>query len=191
MASAAEDKSQPQIATIFSYQGDNALYRGDLNAAATAYNQAQQVAAKTGDAHLILVTKINTAKLAVAQGKFAAAAAALKTLGAQADSLGLKYLSTESLVLRGEALIGTKNYADAQKDLSAASLHSEKLGLRVLRASSEYQLARALELSGKADAAAGHYQEARRAAEDVQKEAQTDRVSKRSDLAPIFTVKAS
>jgi eukaryotic-like serine/threonine-protein kinase len=188
MASAAEDKSQPQIATIFSYQGDNALYRGDLNAAATAYTQAQQVAAKTGDAHLILVTKINTAKLAVAQGKFAAAAATLKTLGAQADSLGLKYLSTESLVLRGQALIGMKNYADAQKDLSAASLHSEKLGLRVLRASSEYQLGRALELSGKADAAAGHYQEARRAAEDVQKEAQTDRLSKRSDLAPIFNV---
>jgi eukaryotic-like serine/threonine-protein kinase len=191
LASANADKSQPQIATIYSYQGDNALYRGDLNAAATAYNQAQQTASKTGDAHLILLTKINAAKLAVAQGKFAAAAGSLKTLGEQADSLGLKYLSTQCLVLRGQALIGMKDYAGAQKDLNTASLRSDKLGLRVLRASSEYQLGRALEASGKGDAAKGHYQEARRAADEVQKEAQNDSVTKRADLAPIFAIKAA
>jgi tetratricopeptide (TPR) repeat protein len=191
MTSAAEDKSQPQIATIQSYQGDNALYRGDVGAAAAAYAEALQTAAKTGDAHMILLTKINAAKAAVLEGKFAAAAAALKSLGEQADALGLKYLSTQCLVLRGQALIGTKDYAGAQKDLSTASLRSEKLGLRELRAASQYQLGRALELSGKAPAAASHYQEALRAAQEVQKEAQTDRLSKRADLAPIFNIKAS
>ncbi len=189
MTAASEDKSQPQMATTLSYQGDNAMYRGDVKAAAAAYGQAQQTAAKTGDAHLILLTKVNMAKLALADGKFAAAAASLATLGEQADALGLKYLSTQCLVLRGQALIGMKDYAGAQKELNTAALRSGKLGLRVLRATSQYQLGRALELSGKGDAAASHYQEARRAAEEVQKEAQTDRVSKRADLVAIFNIK--
>ncbi len=191
MTSAEADKSQPQIATIQSYQGDNALYRGDLGAAASAYAEALQTAAKTGDAHMILLTKINAAKAGVLEGKFAAAATALKSLEEQADALGLKYLSTQCLVLRGQALIGMKDYAGAQKDLTTASLRSEKLGLRELRAASQYQLGRALELSGKAPAAVNHYQEALRAAQEVQKEAQTDRLSKRADLAPIFNIKAS
>ena len=164
--------------------------RGDLNAAATSYAQALQTAAKTGDAHLILLTKINMAKLAVAQGKFAAAAAALQSLGEQADALGLKYLSTQCLMLRGQAMVGMKDYANAQKELTTASLRSEKLGLRVLRAQSQFQLARALELSGNGSAAASHYQEARNAAADVEKEAHTDRLAKRFDLAPIFNAKA-
>ena len=74
--------------------------------------------------------------------------------------------------------------------MNTATLRSDKLGLRVLRALSQYQLGRALELSGKGSAAAGHYQEARRAADEVQKEAQTDQVSRRSDLAPIFSAKS-
>jgi tetratricopeptide (TPR) repeat protein/predicted Ser/Thr protein kinase len=190
LTSASADKSQPQIATTLSYQGDNAMYRGDLKTASAVYAGALQTASKTGDASLILLTKINIANLAVAQGKFAPAAAALKTLGEQADSLGLKYLSTQCLVLRGQALTGLKDYANAEKDLNTATLRSDKLGLRVLRALSQYQLGRALELSGKGSAAASHYQEARRAADEVQKEAQTDQVSRRSDLAPIFSAKS-
>jgi eukaryotic-like serine/threonine-protein kinase len=188
MTSASQDKSLPQIATIQSYQGDNALYRGDLTAASATYAEALQSASKTGDAHMILLTKINSAKAAVLQGKFAIAATSLKSLGEQADALGLKYLSTQCLVLRGQALIGMRDYPGAQKDLNTAALRSDKLGLRELRASSQYQLGRALELSGKTSAAASHYQEALRAAQDVQKEAQTDRLSKRADLAPIFNV---
>jgi eukaryotic-like serine/threonine-protein kinase len=190
LTAASEDKSQPQIATTLSYQGDNAMYLSDLSTASGVYAGALQTAAKTGDASLILLTKINIANLAVAQGRFAAAAPALKTLGEQADSLGLKYLSTQCLVLRGQALNGLKDYANAEKDLNTATLRSDKLGLRVLRALSQYQLGRALELSGKGSAAAGHYQEARRAADEVQKEAQTDQVSRRSDLAPIFSAKS-
>jgi hypothetical protein len=101
----------------------------------------------------------------------------------------LKYLSTQCLVLRGQALTGLKDYSNAEKDLNTATLRSDKLGLRVLRALSQYHLGRALELSGKGTAG-GHYQEARRAADEVQKEAQTDEVSRRSDLAPIFRAKS-
>ena len=66
----------------------------------------------------------------------------------------------------------------------------EKLGLRVLQAQAHYQLGRALELSGDATAAKAEYAEARRAAAEVLKEAQTAAVTKRSDLAPIFALKS-
>ncbi len=187
--SAREQKSQPQIATALSYQGDNAFYKGDMKGAASLYAAALQTAAKTGDAQLILLTKINMAKLAVQQGKFAAALGTLHGLGEEADSLGLKQLSTKCLVYRGEAMIGMKDYGGAQKELKSAVLRSEKLGLRVLQTQSHYQMGRALELSGKASDAAAEYQEARHAAEEVQKEAQSDAVRNRSDLAGIFALK--
>jgi serine/threonine protein kinase/tetratricopeptide (TPR) repeat protein len=187
---ARADKNQPQIATALSYQGDNAYYRGDLKAAAAAYQESLQAALKSGDAHLVLLNKINLAKLAVANGKFAAAAGELQSLGAQADSLGLKYLSTQCLVLRGEALIGTKDYPGALKELKSGALRSEKLKLRALLAQSQYQWGRALELSGKAADAQPHYDEAYRAATEVQKDAQNPALAKRYDLAPIFAEKA-
>jgi tetratricopeptide (TPR) repeat protein/predicted Ser/Thr protein kinase len=187
--SAREQKSEPQIATALGFQGDNALYRGDQKAAAAAYAEAQTIAAKTGDATLILQSKVNTAKLAVAQGKFAGAVATLSNLGEQADSLGMKYLSTKCLVLSGQAMIGMKDYAGAQKDLKTAALRSEKLGLRVLSAESHYYLGRALELSGKASDAKTQYDEAQQAAANIQKEAGSDAVTKRADLAEIYAKK--
>ena len=189
LSSAREQKSQPQIATALSYQADNAFYRGDMKTAATLYAEAQQTAAKTGDPQLILVTKINAAKLALQQGKFAVAFGKLQGLGEEADSMGLKQLSTRCLIYRGEAMIGMKDSGGAQKELKSAVLRSEKLGLRVLQAQSHFQLGRALELSGKAGEATAEYREARRAAEEVQKEAQSNGVRNRSDLAAIFALK--
>jgi serine/threonine protein kinase/tetratricopeptide (TPR) repeat protein len=186
---ARADKNQPQIGAALTYQGDNAYYRGDLKAAAAAYQESMQTGVKSGDAHLVLLNKINLAKLAVANAKFAAAANELRTLGEQADSMGLKYLSTQCLVLRGEALIGTKDYAGALKELKSGTLRSEKLKLNALLAQSQYQWGRALELSGKAADAQSHYDEARRAAAEVQKDAQNPGLAKRYDLTPIFAEK--
>ena len=189
LSAARTDKNQPQIAAALSYRGDNAYYRGDLKAAAMAYLESLQAAIKSGDPHLVLLNKINLAKLAVANGKFAAAAGELQSLGAQADSLGLKYLSTQCLVLRGEALIGTKDYAGALKELKSGTLRTEKLNLRALLAQSQYQWGRALELSGQPADAQTHFDEARRAAAEVQKDAQNPGLAKRYDLAPIFAEK--
>jgi eukaryotic-like serine/threonine-protein kinase len=187
---ARDQKNQAQIATALTYQADNAFYNGDMKTAATLYAQAQQTAASAGDEQLVLLTKINMAKIGLQQGKFAVALNSLRGLGERADSLGLKELSTKCMVYRGEAMIGMKDYAGAEKELKSAILHSQKLGLRVPLAQSHYHLGRAMELSGNASEAAMQYQEARRSALDVQKEAQTDAVAKRSDLASIFSLKA-
>lgn len=188
---AHELKNQAQVAALLGYEGDNFFYRGDYKSAAPLYDQALQAASHTTDARLTLLTKINLAKLAVQQGRASAAASQLRTLSAQADTMGLKYLSIQCSVLMGEALTNQKQYALAQRELEGAVTRSEKLGLRALLAQSHFLLARALELSGHGSDASPHYAQARQIAESIQEEAKTDRIPSRSDLAPIFAHKTS
>lgn len=86
-------------------------------------------------------------------------------------------------------MIGMRDYPAAEKELKSAVLRSEKLGLRVLQAQAHYQLGRALELSGDKSAAVAQYQEATHGAAEILKDAQTDSVKKRSDLAALFALK--
>ena len=105
-----------------------------------------------------------------------------------ADGLGLKYLSVDCSVYLAEALIATKNYAQARDVLNRTLNQSEKLGLRALLVQSQYLLGLALKLSGNAKDAASHFAEARRGLDDIKKEAENESVVKRSDLAPIYTM---
>ena len=189
LAAAREQKSQPQIAAGLGYQGDNAYYRGDSRTATSLYAEASQAAAKTGDAQLILRIKMGLARLAIQQGKFPAALVSLKGLGEEADSLASRYIATECLLLRGQALIGTRDYAGAEKELKSAVLRSEKLGLRSLQAQSHFQLGRVTELTGKTGDSKSQYDEARRVGDEIVKEANNDALKKRADLADIFAAK--
>jgi hypothetical protein len=87
-------------------------------------------------------------------------------------------------------MIGTKDYAGAQKELRSAALRSVKLGLRVLQAQGALPARTGVGAFRRCDAGQTEYAEARRAAAEVLKEAQTDAATKRSDLAPIFTLKS-
>jgi hypothetical protein len=77
--------------------------------------------------------------------------------------------------------------ANAKSPLSK----SDKLGSQGLLAESHYLLARDLELSGKAGEAQVQYKQARAIADDIQKEAHTETILKRSDLSPIYSRPAS
>jgi len=184
---AREIKSQAKIAELQSYQGDNSFYRGDYKGAAAIYDQALESAMHAGDAQLILIAKVNVAKVAVKQSRLQVAVASLRKLSQDADSIGLKYVSVECSMYLAEALVDMKNYEAARKELESAISRSEKLGARGLLAESHYLLARSLELSGNAAEAQGHYKQARTIADDVQREAHTDAILKRSDLSPIYS----
>jgi eukaryotic-like serine/threonine-protein kinase len=179
-------KNDAKIAQALSDEGNSYFYQGDYKAAASWYAQALQAAAKTTDRGLILITKVNQAKLAVKQGGAQSAANTLQGLSDAADALGLKYVSVECSVYLGEALIQTKSYAKAQQVLQGALNRSDKLGLKSLLAQSHYLLGRDLQLSGKASDAASHFAEAKQILDDIKKEAGSDTVAKRSDLAPIY-----
>ncbi len=173
-------------AQILNFQGDRLFYLGEARAARPLYEQALQAASKTGDKRLELLSKVNLAKTAIAEGRPGSVIEGLTKLAEQSDSLGLKSLSVESTVLLGQALIETKRYPQARQELERALAKSEKLGLQALLARSHYLLASAWRSTGNAADASRHLAEARRILEEIRKEAKTDDVVKRADLAPIL-----
>jgi len=179
-------KNDAKIAQALSDEGDSYFYQGDYKSAAPLYAQALQIASHTSDRQLILLAKVNQAKLAVKQSGSASAANTLRGLSDEADTLGLKYLSVECSVYLAEALINMKSYAKAEQELQRALNRSDKLGLKSLLAQSHYLLGRDLQSSGNASEAASHFTEARRIMDDIKKESGGDTVTKRSDLAPIY-----
>ena len=184
-------KNDARVAAAQGALGDNFFYRGDYKGASPLYDQSLQSAQHTTDARLTLLAKINIAKLGLREGRYPAAASSLQKLSDDANSLGLKYLAVECSVYRGEALMNMKDYTHAQQELQSAISRSDKLGVKALLAQSQYLLGRTLQLSGKSADAAGHYKQARELVDEIQKEAKSDTIAKRSDLAPIFSVPAS
>ena len=191
MNAAREAKNQVTAAEIQGYQGDNAFYRGDYKAAAALYDEALKTAPHTSGLDLILVSKFNVAKVAVKQGRFQAAASLLSKLSQDADDMGLKYVAVECSIYHAEALMNLKSYEPARKELESALSRSEKLGQKALLAQSHYLLARDLELAGKAADAPDHYKEARKILDEIQKDANTGSIVKRSDFSPIYAHPAS
>jgi tetratricopeptide (TPR) repeat protein len=184
---ARELKIQPLVAQTLNFQGDAAFYRGDIKSARTFYGQALEAASRTKDRDKVLISKISLAKVAIQEGRSAAAVSSLKSLAQEADSLGLKYLSAQCSTYRAEALLGSRDYARVQQELQSALGKAEKLGLRELLAKDQYLLATALRLTANGTEASGHYREALRWLEEIRKEAGSDKVIERADLKPIYT----
>ncbi len=186
LSRARELKNNTTIAHILNFQGDRMFYRGDVKAARSLFEQASQTAARTGDRELVLRSKLNLARVAVREGRLQEGAKLVKSLLDEADRSSLKSLATESSVTLAEALVGSKNYAGARQELERSLRNSDRLGLEVLVAKSQYLLGEALRLGGNETEASRHYAEARRILDEVRKEAGSDNVLKRSDLAAIY-----
>ena len=205
---AREIQGQGLIAQTLNFLGDNASYRGDGKAAGTLFEQALKEALRTGDRHLVLLSKANVARALVLDKRSAENSSAslvsrrragrtpdvslkraidsLDGVGREADRLGFKYLSLACALDLTEALLDAGDLARARRELGRATAQTEKLGLRTLRAKAEYLLATERHLAGNESEAARHGSEARRLLNEISKEAQSDLVLKRADLAPIL-----
>jgi eukaryotic-like serine/threonine-protein kinase len=190
LASARELKNDGSIAQVLNYQGDCAFYRGDLKSAQSLYEQGLQFAARSKEQDKILLSKFNLSRVALKEGRAAEAAAALRRLAADADSLALAYLSLESSVYLGDALIQTKDYEHAQQELERVAAKAEKLELRSVLAEVHYSSATALRLSGHPAEATSHYHAALRYLDEIRKDAGGDAVLQRSDLGLIYSQSA-
>ncbi len=105
----------------------------------------------------------------------------------ESESLGFKYLQTECSLYLGQAFLNAKDYSRAQRELEAARLQSEKMGLRELLAKSNYLLGKTLRLTGRETDARRHYQQALRILEEMREQAGNDALIKRADLALLYT----
>jgi hypothetical protein len=149
------------------------------------FAQAVAASAKDVEKDVVLLSKYNAAKCAVEEKRSQVSIASLRVLVQQAEVAGLKNVSTEATLALAEALINARQYPAAKKELEAALGTSEKLGLQVLQARSQYLLGRATELSGSSGEVTSHYSEAKRILESIRQESGSDAITKRRDLAEI------
>lgn len=183
---AQEIKSDPLLAQVANFEGDRLFYGGDLKSARAHYEDALHTASRTTDHDKLLLSKLNLAKVAVAEGSSREAIKTLKELASQADTLGLKYFSLECSLYLAQAQIDSKDYSSAKQQLRAALDKSDKLGARVLLAKSHFLMANALRLTGDSSEAGGHYREAVRLLNAIRSEPGAEKVLDRADLKPIY-----
>ena len=174
------------IAQTLNAQADRLYYGGDAKAARPLYDQALKEASGTSDRYLLLVSKVNVARAAVADQPTAALAARLAVLGEEADEAGLKYLSVECSILRGQTLLAVGQVAPAQQALERAIGRSENLGLRLLQARTHVLLGSAQRTGGDAVQARRHYQEALHIFDEIRKDDRSADIVKRADLSGAY-----
>ena len=168
-------------------QGDLALAGGDTRAARSSYEKALQSALRAKDREHALGAKVRLAHLDIHEGRPQAAIQALRALGAEADSMGLKYLAARCAVELGEAYLSAKDFSKARQELDRATSRTEKLEARALTARSEFGIATALRLSGHASEAAAHYRRAAKLLDEIKTDAGADAIAKNEELNAIYT----
>ena len=177
------DSVQSQLLNV---QGDVQFHRGDLKGAKASYDQALRSASQSKERDKVLISKLNLARVAIADGHSQSAVSDLRAIIQQADSLNLKYLSLTSSVDTAEAMINTKDYSHARQQLQRDLTRSEKLGLRLDTARIHYLLGNAIRLGGDSAEATGQYQQALRLFDDMKKEPGAEHLLERSDLRVIY-----
>jgi serine/threonine protein kinase len=179
-------KNDALVAQALNWQGDNFLYRGDLGSAKSSYDQALQMASKTTDRQLLLVSKLNSAKITIEEGQPQGAMKALKGVADEAEALGLKYLSIECSIVEAEGKMQLKDYSAAQQQLERAALQSEKLGLQPLLLKAHFLLGRWSRDKGALADATGHYQRALILLDAIKKDPGADKIMERADFKAIY-----
>jgi serine/threonine protein kinase/tetratricopeptide (TPR) repeat protein len=186
MSLAKELQNKTLIAQTLNFQGDVSYYRGEVKQASDLFTQAVAASSLSDvEKDVALLSKYNAAKCLVEQKRYQTAIAPLRALVQQTDASGLKNISTQATLALAEALLNMRQYPAAKKELETALATSEKLGLQVLQARSEYLLGRTLELSGSVAEASPHFAAAKRTLDGIRQESGSDAVVKRQDLAAI------
>ncbi len=174
-------------AAILNTRGDVAFYKGDLKGAEELYQSAMRLTARAKDNDTLVQSKLNVAKMAIAQGRAKDALSLLRPL-LNSDGTVSAYLSLRSAIAVSEAEIGVKDYAHAQRDLEQNLSAAEKAGMRLDMARINYLLGMSGRLSGSTDRTqiAYHYAEAVRLLEAIKSEPGAENILHRSDLKAIY-----
>jgi tetratricopeptide (TPR) repeat protein len=176
---------------ILNLQGERFFYQGNFTSARSLFDQALQSASHEKDRSQILNVKFNQARLEVQQGHAAAAVSSLKELGKTDDTGSLSYLSLQSSLYLGQALVQLKNYPQAQKELESVLRKAQDQGLKSLLPQAHYWMAMSLRGSGSASEAAAHLQQAQKSLQEMRTESHSDDLIKREDLKVIAQEKPS
>jgi hypothetical protein len=130
-----------------------------------------------------LTSKLNLAKVSIAEGHPQSAVRDLRAFPEQAAAAGLQYLSLDGAVTLGEALLANKNYDQSRMQLEGALTKSERLGLRAQTARIHYLIANAMAGNPEAEA---HYKQSIAMLDDLRKEDGATHLLDRFDLRSMY-----
>jgi tetratricopeptide (TPR) repeat protein len=164
-------------------EGNAASFRGDFKSARGFYEEALQSASAAKDAEQLLLAHSALGFNDIQQGNAAASIASLRNLAQQAESQGMRFESLRCHLELADALLRTKAYPAARTELERTLTQSEKLGLRALQTRAEFLLGEDFRLSGNDPLAKDHYKKTLQLLDDIQKEAGSSPVLKRTDFA--------
>ena len=177
-------KNDALSASILNTRGDVAFYRGDIKAADQFYQSALRLTAHIKDPDTIMESKLNVAKVAVAQGRSKEVLTMLRPL-VKSDNAVSAYLSVRAAIRLADAEVGSKDYSQAQRDLEQVLNTAEKSAMRLDIAHIYYLLGTAARLGGGSSQVAYYYGEAVRLL-DIVKSDGAEKVLTRSDLKAIY-----
>jgi serine/threonine protein kinase/tetratricopeptide (TPR) repeat protein len=180
-----ELKNDGMVAQTLDFQGDVFFYRGDSRTAQPYYERASQTASHTSEREKVLIAKIDVAMAQVEQKHGRAAMGSLRSLLAQAESLGLKQMAVECSIYLAEAMMQDRDYAHAREELERALEQTDKLGLKPLNARAHYVLGTVLRASGNQVDAQPHFRNAVELLDAMRKEPGGDQILQRADFKVI------
>src|ERR1700722_17354330 len=175
-------KNSSLQAAILNSQGDIQFYSGNWKQAGVLYQQALREATRGTERNRVLISKLNLARVANADGRSQSVINDLRSLSQEADRQGIKYLALESSVEVGAALVNTKDYARARQELDHALETSERLGIRIQSARIHFLIGEAMRLAGGGADAKSQYKQALSILDGVKKEPGGEHTLDRADL---------
>jgi len=179
-------KNNALLASVLNNRGDAAYYQGDLKSAKSSYEQALQSASRSSDNDAVFTSRMNLDKVAISDGDPRSAITDLRNLTQQSDAQGRMYASLESSVLLADALVESKDYSAALRELQSDLGRSEKLGTRLQSVRIHYLSGIALRRSGKTSEADTQFLQAKRLLNEIGKEPGAEDLAKRYDLKRIY-----
>ncbi len=179
-------KNESLLASILNSQGDAYFYQGDLKSAKNSYEQAARLTSHTSDKDVTLTSRLNVARLAIAEGRARTGSSELHALVQQADSQGRKYLSAVASALLAESMIADKQYGPARQQLQRTLGNSEKLGARLLTTRIHYLLGKIAGSTGDSAEAANQYRQSKNLIDEIAKEQGAEHFTDRSDIKLMY-----
>jgi eukaryotic-like serine/threonine-protein kinase len=172
-------------AVTMNTRGNLAFYRGDLGKAGQSYQSGLQLASRAKQREVVLQSKLNLAKVAVATGRSSDALRQLQPLlnekGAVTANLALQ-IKLES----AQAAIGTKDYARAAQILDQELITAKRAGMRFALARIYCMMGTVARLNGSAERAGEEYREAAQLLDGMRSDPGAENIQRCADFKAMF-----
>ncbi len=184
-AAAHDLKNDVLMAEVLNTRGDIEFYKGDTKAAGAQYQKALQLAGHGKEAGVVILSKLNLARVALAQGRARETVAALTPLVAKrADYARIVAIRLSSTL--SAALIQTQTLAPARQALLSDLGQAEKSGMKPEIANIYYLLHTAARVSKSSGDDVSYSRQAIKAYDAIRAEQGGDKILERADLKQMY-----